>query len=67
MLKYLAFVAVALVATAAEAQTLKIAPLTQSDVMAVLQQVLNAGFEVIKTENLYTFDGQPGYSLGQGQ
>ncbi|MEL7527430.1 MAG: hypothetical protein AAFN16_16750 [Pseudomonadota bacterium] len=23
--------------------------------------------EVIKTENLYTFNGAPGYSLGQGQ
>ncbi len=41
--------------------------LSQHDVMAVLHQVLNAGFEVIKTENLYMFDGQPGYSLGQGQ
>jgi isocitrate dehydrogenase len=26
-----------------------------------------AGFDVIKTENLYTFDGKAGYSLGQGQ
>ncbi|HEV7351367.1 NADP-dependent isocitrate dehydrogenase [Telluribacter sp.] len=25
------------------------------------------GFDFIKTENLYTFDGQPGYSLGQGE
>lgn len=25
------------------------------------------GFKVIKTENLYAFDGHPGYSLGQGQ
>lgn len=24
-------------------------------------------FDIIKTENLYTFDGKPGYSLGQGQ
>ena len=24
------------------------------------------GIEVIKTENLFNFDGQPGYSLGQG-
>lgn len=29
---------------------------------------LNAkGIDVIKTENLYLFDGKPGYSLGQGQ
>lgn len=36
----------------------------------VLQQMAamdRAGFDVIKTENLYTFDGKPGYSLGQGQ
>ncbi|MDX2066164.1 MAG: NADP-dependent isocitrate dehydrogenase [Fimbriimonadaceae bacterium] len=25
------------------------------------------GLEVVKTENLYDFDGQPGYSVGQGQ
>ncbi len=26
-----------------------------------------AKLDVIKTENLYDFDGKPGYSLGQGQ
>jgi isocitrate dehydrogenase len=25
------------------------------------------GFNVIKTENLYLFDGEPGFTLGQGQ
>ncbi|MCU0476755.1 MAG: NADP-dependent isocitrate dehydrogenase [Anaerolineae bacterium] len=40
---------------------------TNQDVIGLLQQVINAGFEVIKTENLYTFDGEAGYSLGQGQ
>jgi isocitrate dehydrogenase len=29
--------------------------------------MVQAGVDVIKTENLYTFDGEPGYSLGQGQ
>jgi isocitrate dehydrogenase len=29
--------------------------------------VAAAGFDFIKTENLYTFDGEAGYSLGQGQ
>jgi isocitrate dehydrogenase len=29
--------------------------------------VHGAGLEVIKTEHLYSFDGEPGYSLGQGQ
>jgi isocitrate dehydrogenase len=33
----------------------------------LLQKIYHAGFEVIKTENLYTFDGVPGYSAGQGQ
>ena len=29
--------------------------------------IAGAGFDVIKTEGLYAFDGTPGYSLGQGQ
>ena len=33
----------------------------------LLQQINKAGFEVIKTENLYTFNGEPGFSAGQGQ
>jgi isocitrate dehydrogenase len=41
--------------------------LANAQVLALLQQIDQAGFEVIKTENLYTFDGQPGFSLGQGQ
>ena len=33
-----------------------------------LQQVLtDAGLQVVKTENLYLFDGQRGFSLGQGE
>jgi isocitrate dehydrogenase len=36
-------------------------------VLALLQAVHGAGFEVIKTEHLYTFDGQRSYSLGQGE
>ncbi len=37
---------------------------------AVVQQLaalVAAGLDVIKTENLCHFDGQPGYALGQGQ
>lgn len=37
------------------------------DVPAAVQQAILAGCEVIKTENLYEFDGVKGYSLGQGQ
>ncbi|HEX8524368.1 MAG TPA: NADP-dependent isocitrate dehydrogenase [Tepidisphaeraceae bacterium] len=38
-----------------------------SDVIALLWSFTTAGLDVIKTENLYEFDGEPGYSLGQGQ
>jgi isocitrate dehydrogenase len=34
------------------------------DLLAALDR---AGYDVIKTEHLYTFDGAPGYSLGQGE
>jgi isocitrate dehydrogenase len=40
---------------------------TPAEVVALQQQVLEAGLEVVKTENLYDFDGEPGYSMGQGQ
>ncbi|RMH57356.1 MAG: NADP-dependent isocitrate dehydrogenase [Bacteroidetes bacterium] len=36
-------------------------------VMALLGAIHEAGFDVIKTEHLYTFDGERGYSLGQGE
>ena len=36
-------------------------------VLTLLSAVHAAGFEVIKTEHLYDFDGLPGYSLGQGE
>ena len=35
--------------------------------LALQQCLLDAGLESIKTENLYTFDGKPGYSEGQGE
>jgi isocitrate dehydrogenase len=43
------------------------APAAYGQVVELLGAVHGAGFDVIKTENLYTFDGQPGYSLGQGE
>ena len=43
------------------------APLTHQQVLRLLQAVADAGLDFIKTEHLYTFDGVPGYSLGQGQ
>jgi isocitrate dehydrogenase len=36
-------------------------------VLTLLAAVHGAGFEVVKTEGLYDFDGVPGYSLGQGE
>lgn len=33
----------------------------------LLGRIADAGLDFIKTENLCTFDGVPGYSLGQGQ
>jgi isocitrate dehydrogenase len=38
-----------------------------SDVVALLGRLAEAGLDFIKTEHLYTFNGKPGYSLGQGQ
>lgn len=43
------------------------APVDYSAALALLNRLYEAGVEVIKTENLYTFDGEPGFTLGQGQ
>lgn len=40
---------------------------TPQQVLALLERCIGAGIEVVKTENLYTYGGKPGYSLGQGQ
>ncbi len=37
------------------------------DVLDLLASITGAGLEVIKTEGLYTFDGNRGYSLAQGE
>ena len=37
------------------------------DVLALQAAVHGSGLQVVKTEHLYRFDGEPGYSLGQGQ
>lgn len=42
-------------------------PISYAEALALLNTLHAAGFEVIKTENLYTFDGERGYSLGQGE
>ena len=39
----------------------------RSHVIELLGRLDRAGIDWIKTEGLYRFDGEPGYSLGQGQ
>jgi isocitrate dehydrogenase len=41
--------------------------ISHSQILDVLKQVQELGFDFIKTENLYTFDGQRGFSLAQGE
>ncbi|MEM7800964.1 MAG: NADP-dependent isocitrate dehydrogenase [Chloroflexota bacterium] len=40
---------------------------THYDLTLLLSRIEKAGLDFIKIENLYTFDGLRGYSLGQGQ
>lgn len=39
----------------------------KSDIVALLNQAMEEHVDTIKTENLYSFDGKPAFSLGQGQ
>ena len=41
--------------------------ISHEDIIHLLQQFQQLGLDVIKTENLYTFDGELGFSLAQGQ
>src|SRR5690606_20005491 len=41
--------------------------ITHAQILDVLKQVQELGFDFIKTENLYTFDGERGFSLAQGE
>ena len=43
------------------------APITHAQIIALLGRFADAGLDFIKTENLCTFDGEAGFSLGQGQ
>ena len=42
-------------------------PVTHAQILELLTRINDAGLDNIKTENLYTFDGERGYSLGQGE
>ncbi|MCW5771682.1 MAG: NADP-dependent isocitrate dehydrogenase [Rhodospirillaceae bacterium] len=49
---------------------LTFAPEMQGNLVCAMQAIARlarTGLDVIKVENLYTFDGQPGFSQGQGQ
>lgn len=37
-------------------------PVSQNDLVLLHKEILSLGFDLIKTENLYTFDGTAGYS-----
>ncbi|MEL6534680.1 MAG: NADP-dependent isocitrate dehydrogenase [Bacteroidota bacterium] len=41
--------------------------INNEDVVVLLSALDKAGWDVVKTENLYTFDGERGYSLAQGE
>nr|WP_293833319.1 NADP-dependent isocitrate dehydrogenase [uncultured Arsenicibacter sp.] len=41
--------------------------LTKQHIIGLLQAAEAVNIDVIKTENLYAFDGKPAFSLGQGQ
>lgn len=36
-------------------------------ILHLLSRITKAGFEIIKTENLYLFDGKPAFTVAQGQ
>lgn len=41
--------------------------MTKEQIIELMTSALKLNLDVIKTENLYEFDGKPAYSLGQGQ
>ena len=43
------------------------ATVSHEQIIQLLSRIRGAGFDFVKMESLCNFDGQPGYSLGQGQ
>jgi len=41
-------------------------PVTQHEIYTLLENLAHSGYDIIKTENLYTFDGAAGYSSAEG-
>ncbi len=48
-------------------QNLNGAPIMKHQIISLLQKAEEISLDVVKTENLYAFDGKPAFSLGQGQ
>jgi len=42
-------------------------PIPMDAVLGLLKALHGSGVEVVKTEHLYLFDGERGFSLGQGE
>ena len=40
---------------------------SDEDILKLLTRLVRSGYPPVKTEGLFTFDGKPGFSLGQGQ
>ena len=47
--------------------TENVGKLSNSDIIELLQKTEQIGLDIVKTENLYSFDGERGYLLGQGE
>jgi isocitrate/isopropylmalate dehydrogenase len=43
------------------------AAVTHAQISALYEKVTAAGYDIVKTETLRTFDGQQGFTLAQGQ
>jgi isocitrate dehydrogenase len=43
------------------------AVITKQHIISLLSKSEEIKLDVVKTENLYAFDGKPAFSLGQGQ
>lgn len=41
--------------------------ITKQHILDILLKAIEKNIKVIKTENLYAFNGKPAFSLGQGQ
>lgn len=42
-------------------------PIDKLSIPKLLEKLISNGIDIIKTENLYTFDGKRGFTLGQGE